>query len=111
MKRVMLGLLSGALLGVVCIIGASIRQDDPGTLFLFAFWFNRVVMGLAIGMLPVSSKQSLVLKGAILGTFISFAFYITTEFQDLIGFLAGIVYGVIIALVIQVYNDRYSSDS
>ena len=109
MKRISLGVLSGALLGIVCIIGASIRQDDPSTLFLFAFWFNRVVMGLAIGMLPVSSKQPLVLKGAILGTFISFAFYSTTEFQDLIGFLAGIVYGIIIDLVIYYFDTKQKS--
>ncbi len=106
MKRALLGTITGALLGVICIVGASIRQEDPGALFLFAFWFNRLVMGLAIGMLPISSKQSLLIKGAVLGTFISFAFYSTTEFYDVIGFLAGIIYGVIIALVLNWYDEK-----
>ena len=106
-NRLIVGLLAGAILGVVCIVGASVRNPDVTTTFLFAFWFNRVVMGLAIGLTAPSSKQALLVKGTVLGTFVSFAFYSSTDFQDLMGFFAGVVYGVLIALAIYYFVDRH----
>jgi hypothetical protein len=35
-------------------------------------------------------------RGALLGLLVSFAFYSSTGFEDIVGFIAGIVYGVII---------------
>jgi len=97
-KRVIIGILLGAILGVICIVGASLRM--PGELspvYLFAFWFNRLLMGLMIGLLsrPKNIKHAL-FRGIFFGTLISFAFYSATIFFDLTGFLAGLVYGIII---------------
>ena len=54
-------------------------------------------MGLLIG-LPWSkiSLPKSILRGAILGLAVSFAFYSSTGFGDIVSFLAGIVYGMII---------------
>jgi hypothetical protein len=38
-------------------------------------------------------------RGAILGLLVSFAFYSSTGFADIIGLIAGIIYGVIIEYV------------
>jgi hypothetical protein len=38
-------------------------------------------------------------RGALLGLLVSFAFYSSTGFEDVIGFIAGIVYGIIIEFV------------
>jgi len=97
-KRLIIGLASGAVLGIFCIIGANLRYGgELSTAYLFSFWFNRLVMGLVIGLLPVwNSPLKLTLRGLLMGFFISFAFYSATEFQDLTGFLAGGVYGIII---------------
>ena len=100
-KRLIVSLITGALLGVVCILGATLRyQENVSTLYLFAFWFNRLLMGLVIGlastMLPLSKK---LIRGFILGLIVSFAFYSATEFFDLVGFLVGGVYGLIIVYV------------
>lgn len=101
-KRVIIGLLLGALLGVVCIVGASLRM--PGELspvYLFAFWFNRLLMGVVIGLLsrPKHIKDAL-FRGILFGTLISFAFYSASSFHDLTGFLAGLVYGVMIEVTL-----------
>lgn len=100
-KRMIVTLVTGAILGVFCIIGASIRTaGDISVIYLIAFWFNRVLMGLLFGLLPVNiiiSKR--LLRGFLLGIFVSFAFYISTDFNDVMGFLAGGVYGVIIEFV------------
>ena len=100
-KRLIVTLITGALLGVVCIIGAQLRYDGVlKTSYLISFWFNRVLMGLVIGL--ISSNTSLLkrlLRGLIVGLLISFAFYSATEFMDLTGFLVGGVYGVIIEFV------------
>lgn len=101
-KRLLFGLILGAILGVFCIVGASLRM--PGELsfvYLFSFWFNRLLMGLVIGLLskPKHIKFGLI-RGVFFGAFVSFAFYSATEFNDLMGFLAGVVYGMIIETVL-----------
>lgn len=100
-QRFYRALLTGALLGVVCIMGASLRATEPLSFaYLLAFWYNRVLMGALIGLVPLPKKaaQTLLLAAA-LGLAVSFAFYSATEFQDLIGFIVGIPYGLIIAFV------------
>lgn len=101
-KRQLLGLLLGAILGVVCIVGAQLRmQGDLSAVYLFSFWYNRLLMGLVIGLF--SRPKTIVigiLRGVVLGAVVSFAFYSATEFLDPTGFVAGIVYGVIIETVL-----------
>lgn len=101
-KRVLIGLVAGALLGVVCIIGANARYD--GTLevsYLFSFWLNRLLMGFVIALLPnCKVLWKLLVRGALMGLFISFTFYSATNYHDLTGFLVGAVYGIIIAFAL-----------
>lgn len=97
-QRVLSSIILGAILGVVCIVGASIRfKGDLAFYFLFAFWLNRVFMGGVIGLLPEHSNLKFVLvRGAIIGLLVSFTFYAATDFFDTTGFLVGAVYGVIL---------------
>jgi hypothetical protein len=100
-RRMLICILTGALLGVVCIIGAQLRSGfEREAVYLFAFWFNRLLMGIVIGLAwsKLSTMQAIA-RGAILGFLVSFAFYSSTGFADLIGLIAGIVYGVIIEYV------------
>lgn len=97
-KRMTEALICGALLGIVCVVGASIRSGftaDP--IFVFALWFNRVIIGLVIGApWSNSNKTNALIRGGILGLLVSFAFYSSTSFVDPVSFGAGIVYGVIL---------------
>lgn len=97
-KRLVIGLIFGALLGIVCIIGAQIRSGyNQPSWYLFAFWFNRLLMGGVIGLIPIKTPlNKRLLRGAIVGIVISFAFYSATNYADLTGFLVGAIYGVII---------------
>lgn len=105
-KRLIISLIMGAILGVFCIIGASVRNNSEIT-FLFSLWYNRVVIGLAIGLAPsFSDVYKLIIRGAILGLLVSFAFYATTGFSDVVSFLAGIVYGIIIEYVLYVSSKK-----
>ncbi|MFW5864525.1 MAG: hypothetical protein ACOCUE_00525 [Candidatus Izemoplasmataceae bacterium] len=96
-RKILVGLILGALLGVVCIIGAQIRSGfTQSTGYLFAFWYNRLMMGFVIALLPFINWKTALLRGAVIGMFISFAFYASTGFEDFTGFFAGIIYGIII---------------
>ena len=99
-KRMKVSLLAGAALGVVCIIGALIRSGGrSGAGFLFALWFNRLLMGMVIGLMEdIKETPRLILRGAVTGLLVSFAFYSADGFGDAVSFLAGIVYGIIIEL-------------
>jgi len=104
-KKMKLSILTGALLGVVCIIGAGVRMGYQGnTLYLFALWYNRVIMGILIGLSSISADTKGLLKGGFLGLLVSLAFYLSTGLSDFVTFAAGIVYGVIIAYVIRKYD-------
>ena len=97
-KRLLVSLVTGAILGVICILGAQVRSStDLSFAYLFGFWFNRVLLGLFIGLLASNfSLEKLLIRGAIIGLIVSFAFYSSTGFNDHIGFVVGIVYGIII---------------
>ena len=101
MKRLVLTLITGSILGIFCIIGAQVRSGFTQTpTYLFAFWFNRVLMGMFIGLITFHAPLKMVLlRGAIVGLVVSFAFYSATGFQDVIGFAVGAVYGMIIEYV------------
>ena len=99
-KRMKVSLLAGAVLGVVCIIGALIRSGGGSeAVFLFALWYNRLLMGMVIGLMEdIKETPRLILRGAVTGLLVSFAFYSADGFGDAVSFLAGIVYGIIIEL-------------
>ncbi len=106
-KRMKVSLITGAVLGVVCIVGASIRSDfGLDAAYLFAFWYNRLLMGFVIGLLDGKMGLPKVLyRGAGIGLIVSFAFYSSTGFGDIVGFIAGIIYGVIIEFIAIKYGD------
>ncbi len=106
-QRMKVSLITGAILGVVCIIGASIRSGfDLNVTYLFAFWYNRLLLGFVIGLLDGRLGMPKVLyRGAGIGLLVSFAFYSSTGFGDPVGFVAGIIYGVIIEYVAFKYGN------
>lgn len=97
-KRMKTALIGGALLGLVCVAGAYIRSGFTASpVIVFSLWYNRVILGLVVGApwIEIDRKKAL-LRGALLGLLVSFAFYSSTGFEDHVSFLAGIVYGVIL---------------
>ena len=64
-KRLIVALIGGALLGVVCVVGAYLRSGftaSPG--FVFSLWYNRVIIGLAVG--APGAKSGFLLVGTML---------------------------------------------
>ncbi len=49
-NRMKVALIGGALLGIVCVIGAYIRSDfTASSVFVFSLWYNRVILGVDRG--------------------------------------------------------------
>jgi hypothetical protein len=100
-KRMKISLIMGVLLGIVCVIGANVRSGGEASItFIFALWYNRVVMGLLIGAAwkNIGLPKALA-RGAFFGLVVSFAFYSATSFGDPVSFLAGVIYGIIMEFV------------
>ena len=97
-KRIKVSIFGGALLGLLCVIGAYIRSGFTASPnFVFSLWYNRVILGLIIGApWKERARSKVLLRGGILGLLVSFAFYSTTGFQDPVSFVAGIFYGIIL---------------
>lgn len=97
-RRMTESLIGGVLLGLVCVVGASIRSGFTASwVFVFSLWYNRVILGLLIGApWKQTTKNRAYLRGALFGLLVSFAFYSSTGFSDPISFVSGIVYGVIL---------------
>ena len=99
-KRMVTSLIGGALLGLICVAGAYIRSGSTASpVFVFALWYNRVIIGLAVGApWAKAGRTGTLLRGALLGLAVSFAFYSSTDFKDPVSFIAGVAYGVILEL-------------
>ncbi|MGM0371004.1 MAG: hypothetical protein ACQEQJ_00685 [Halobacteriota archaeon] len=115
-RRLAIGMLTGAFLGLFCIVGVGTRIGFVGNeLFLFAMWYNRVVMGLVIGLagglVLVESRYNVLLRGLLLGLVVTAAIAFTSEFRDSPSFFAGLVYGPIIDWVATRYGESADADS
>ncbi|MFP3872206.1 MAG: hypothetical protein ACOCTR_01830 [Candidatus Natronoplasma sp.] len=100
-RRVTIAVTAGAVLGILCIIGVGARIGYAGNeLFLIAMWYNRVIMGLLIGLASdiklIGSDKNFIVRGALLGLLVTSAITLTSGFLDWPSFFVGIVYGVII---------------
>ncbi len=97
-NRLIKSLIGGALLGLICVVGAYVRSGyTASTVYVFSLWYNRVILGLVVGApWPQASGSSHIMRGAILGLLVSFAFYSSIGFEDPVSFGAGIVYGIIL---------------
>ena len=107
-KRMKICIASGAVLGMICIVGASVRSGFQSEAYLlFALWYNRLIMGLVIGLAGAKNLglPKVIGRGALFGLIVSFAFYSSTGFNDVVSFLAGIVYGIIIEYIAFKYDD------
>ena len=105
---------------MLCIIGVGARIPGgylPNIVFLIGMWYNRVIMGLLIGLAGdiqilksenASNLGNAFLRGVIFGILVSSAIFLSTEFRDLLSFFAGIAYGIIID-IIATWDERRSS--
>ena len=89
--------------------GVGYRMGFEGNeIFLASTWFNRFLMGVAIGLagqLKISKIYNSQIRGALLGFMVAFSLYIATNFIDTPGFFAGIFYGVIIDWTASKYSN------
>ncbi len=104
-NRLNVALISGAVLGIFCIVGGSVRLGWQGNqLLLFSLWYNRLLMGLVIGLAGgltlIKGQLNWLLRGALLGLGVSAAYFLTAGAGDWVSFLAGVVYGVIMEYVL-----------
>ncbi len=109
-KRLLIALGSGAVLGIFCILGASVRLGWQGNqLLILSLWYNRLVMGLMIGLAAdfnlVKGEFNWILRGAVLGLGVSAAYFLTAGANDWVSFIAGVIYGVIIEAVLRRYSN------
>ncbi|OPL08563.1 MAG: hypothetical protein AVO33_10050 [delta proteobacterium ML8_F1] len=112
-RRMWIALAAGAVLGVVCIIGAQIRSagELQGS-YLFAFWFNRLLMGAVIGLAGEKQDFARVLvRGGVLGLMVSFSFFSASGFGDFPGFLVGVPYGLMIEAAAYPYRRDHEKTS
>jgi hypothetical protein len=100
-KRILLGAITGTILGIFCILGASQRAGGfaGNEWMLFGLWFNRLLLGLIIGSICLSNKTHRLIIAAIWGLLMGFAWFISSGMQDIAAFLVTVPYGLIIEWV------------
>lgn len=117
-KRLGIAILTGALLGILCIIGVGARIPGgyfANIIFLIGMWYNRVIMGLVIGfadeIVIIKGENNrmwanTIIRGLLFGIIVSVAIFLSTEFRDIPSLFAGIAYGVIIDLVATAFSRK-----
>ena len=96
-KRIVIGVITGAILGIICIVGVGSRLGfDNNEIYLIGMWYNRVVMGAIVGLsgeimlIEDNNNYNAILRGTIFGTIITSAIFFSTSFRDVPSFFAGI---------------------
>ncbi len=114
-RRLSIATLFGALLGILCIVGVGGRVGFSGNwLYLFSMWYNRLVMGVLIGLaggfVIIKDERykwiNVSIRGLIFGLFITSAHFLSTEFRDIPSFFAGLAYGLIIDLGATFFGEK-----
>jgi hypothetical protein len=113
-KRLIISIITGGILGIICILGASLRAGgwSGNELYLFALWYNRVIIGLMVGLAGerqlIKGGWNPVLRGGLLGLLVSAAFFLSAGLQDGTAFFAGILYGIIIDYITPWIEKRFA---
>lgn len=100
-RRLVATIVSGTLFGLLCVGVASKRfGSEIPSYMLFSLWFNRVLLGILIGAPwgELSLPRSLI-RGASLGLIVSFSYFISTGFSDILSFFSGIMQGMIFEFI------------
>lgn len=105
-SRLTIATLTGAVLGIFCIVGMGLRFGYEGNILLLSSaWVNRILMGIVIGLAgEVKALGRPLVRGALLGGFVSGCWFLSTGLQDPVGFAAGIPYGIVIDLLATRYS-------
>lgn len=113
-KRLGISTVTGAILGVFCILGAVQRiPENPGNFsanlaYLMGIWSMRVILGIVIGLagsIVIFKGEkwqpwvNAVIRGILFSSIISVAILLIDPFRDYATFAAGIAYGPIIDLI------------
>lgn len=111
-KRLIISTISGALLGVICIIGIGSRifeGDYIGNIvYLMGIWMSRLVLGVTIGFVAdliiipgMGWKKwlNVSLRGIFFGLLLSTTVLLLDPYFNFMTFGAGIAYGLITDLV------------
>jgi len=94
-KRLGIAILTGALLGILCIIGVGLRLPGgyfANWVFLIGMWYNRVIMGLVIGLADeiviIKGENSrmwtnAIVRGLLFGLIVSAAIFLSTHILEI----------------------------
>jgi len=105
-KRLKICIATGAILGVFCIVGASLRSGFQRDAIFICFMVQSTDYGFDDWISwwkPGMAKNNWPRRLFWFGRFS--CFYLSTGFTDVVSFLAGIVYGIIIEYIAFKYDD------
>ena len=110
-KRLIISTVTGALLGIVCIIGVGLRIEGGhlgNIVYLLGIWMSRLVLGVTIGFveeftivpgLDWKKWMNVSIRGIFFGLLFSTTVLLLDPHFSYTTFGAGIAYGLIIDLV------------
>ena len=106
-KRMIVCVILGAISGAICATGTTILQPVSYSItmaFLFYIVYNRIVLGVFIGLVGEvtfvdNEILNPILRGALFGAIISVVMIIIPEISSMNYLIAGIVFGAIIDLI------------
>ena len=110
-KRFLISIFTGAVLGVICIVGVGQRTQGTyleNIVYLLGIWGMRVILGIIIGLaegiIIIKGEQwqkwvNASIRGIVFGLITSTAVLLMDYQLSFMTFGAGIAYGLIIDLV------------
>ncbi len=98
-KKMKISISVSIILGILCIVGAYLRGITD-VQSLSAIFYNRILLGFILGLVVASRDFSKsIARGFIIGLIVSFAYYSANSYADVVTFVVGPIYGMIIEYV------------
>ena len=107
-KRLKRALITAFIFGILCVLSFIIRFGyKENFIYLLALFYNRLLIGVVIGLLSQKKGIIVLLRGLLLGLLIGLGLYISSEFKDVIGLIGGGIAGLVIDAVASQYTNIF----
>ena len=107
-NRFQRALITAAIFGIICVLSFVIRFGYKNNfIYLLALFYNRLLIGVVIGLLSTNKGFIVLFRGLIIGFLVGLGLYISSEFTDIVAVIGGGVIGLIVDAVASRYTNIF----
>ena len=107
-NRFQRALITAVIFGILCVLSFVIRFGYKNNfVYLLALFYNRLLIGIIIGLLPTKKGLIVLFRGLILGFLVGLGLDLSSGFADIVALIGGGVTGIFVDAVASKYTNIF----